>query len=103
MVHDLFQSPSIGCSDHVCLHWSFVCREKPLEATLSNKFLYAKENYDSMNNFLNKVDWNSLLSDSNIETNWLLFKDLLITATECYVPTVPMNSQKLKPPCGINH
>ena len=98
MVCDLFQSPPIGCSDHVCLHWSFVCREKPLKANLSNKFAYAKKDYDSMNNFLNEVNWNSLLSESNIETNWLPFKDLLITTTERYVPTVPMNSQKLKPP-----
>ena len=51
-----------------------------------------------MNNYLNEVDWNSLLSNSSIETNWLLFKDLLIAATERYVPTIPMNSQKLKPP-----
>ena len=53
-----------------------------------------------MNNFLNEVDWNSLLSDSSIKTNWLLFKDLLIAATKRYVPTEPMNSQKLKPPWG---
>ena len=39
-----------------------------------------------------EVDWNNLLSDSSIETNWLLFKDLLIAATERYVSTVLMNS-----------
>ena len=53
-----------------------------------------------MNNFLNEADWSSLLSDSSIETNWLLFTDLLIAATKRYVPTEPMNSQKLEPPWG---
>ena len=51
-----------------------------------------------MNNFRNEVDWNDLLSDSSIETNRLLFKNLLTIATERYVPTVSMKSQKLKPP-----
>ena len=25
MIQDFSQSSPIGCSDHVCLHWSFVC------------------------------------------------------------------------------
>ena len=43
IIQDFSQLSPIGCIDHVCLHWSFVCREKPLEATSSNKFIYAKE------------------------------------------------------------
>ena len=98
MIQDLSQSSPIGCSNHVCLHWSFLCREVSLEATSTNKCIYAKDDYNSMINFLNRVDWDDLFSNTNIETNWHHFKNLLTTAIEQFVPTVPMSSQKSKPP-----
>ena len=81
MIQDLSQSPPIGCSDHACLHWSFLCREEPLEATFTKNFIYPKGDYSSMIKFLSEVDWDNLLSNSSIETNWLCFKNLLTTAT----------------------
>ena len=51
-----------------------------------------------MNNFLNKVDCDNFISNSSIEINWHHFKNLLTTATEQFVPTASMKSQKLNPP-----
>ena len=98
IIQDLSQPSPIGCSDHICLHSSFVCREKPFEAISSNKYVYAKGDYISMNDFLVNVDWENSLSSPCIETNLLFFRNLLNDAINHYVPTMTINSQKLKPP-----
>ena len=50
------------------------------------KFNYRKGDYASMNEILSGKDWQTLFDASNIEENWLMFKNLLSDLADRFIP-----------------
>ena len=50
-------------------------------------YLYSKGDYEGLNEETSKQDWSTLLSNTDIEDNWSIFKDQYARLVDKYVPS----------------
>ena len=87
----------LGSSDHDCLTWQYECLfNKTIVEGLSYK--YWKGNYAAISEEFNETDWDLLFSNDDIEINWRLFKEKIISVADKYIPRVTKRTPSNKPP-----
>ena len=60
-------------------------------------------NYLEICQELDLIDWDTLLQHDSIETNWDLFKNLVLSLVDKYVPKASRKVENNKPPWWSNH
>ena len=91
--------PPLGSSDHECLVFDFKCYTVlPSCEETPRRYNYWKGNYLAMCEELDNIDWDDLLQHDSIETNWDLFKNLMLSLLDKYVPKVVKKVNTNKPP-----
>ena len=79
-----YEAP-IGKSDHMSLTFIYTtCIQE--DRTDMIKLNYWKGNYGEINAELAKIDWSNLLNEKDLESGWMLVKNLLLKLTEKYIP-----------------
>ena len=92
----------LGSSDHDCLLWYFKCYDHVLSTGQSvPKYNYRKGDYVSMNDYFCGINWVEVLSSSDIQNNWDMFKQIIHGAVASFVPTSVPRIQRLYPPLGL--
>jgi Reverse transcriptase (RNA-dependent DNA polymerase) len=79
------ESGKLGNSDHVIL-----TIEVAVKANLTNNSSqrpnWFRADYAAIQNYLNDIDWYTLLSSENVENDWQKLKNIINYCTEIYVP-----------------
>ena len=93
--------PPLGNSDHICILFDFILSNSSVQYLTKPKdqLNYWKGDYSSINEAFQSVNWFTLLSSPDIETNWMEFKKKVNAIAEKYVPIKKSinNSQLHKP------
>ena len=86
LVEKVSVQPPFSTSDHssVCAH--VTCPVPRISRGPRKVYLYSKGDYNSFNNALGDVDWDSALSSRNIEENWSVYTDTYQSLVDLYVP-----------------
>ena len=63
---------------------------------------YCKGDYASMNEILSGKDWQTLFNASNIEENWLMFKNLLYDLADRFISEVKITQSQTGIPWWSN-
>jgi len=96
--------PPLGSSDHECLVFDFKCYTvSPLSEETPCRYNYWKGNYLAIREELDNTDWDNLLLHDSIETNWNLFKNLILSLPDKFVPKATKKVVTNKPPWWSNH
>jgi len=83
----------LGSSDHECIFFEVKCSTQHCKQVESNcKYNYMKADYLSINNKLNEVNWDTVLCNESIDTNWEAFKNILLTISTKFTPKAVKNS-----------
>ena len=91
--------PPLGSSDHDCLVFQYKCYEMcPSSDDVSYKYGYWKGNYVAICKEVDAIDWDILLQHYSIETNWIIFRNLVLSLVEKYVPKATKKAETSKPP-----
>ena len=53
---------------------------------------YSNTDVTAMNNLLADVDWDNILSNDNINSNWVTFKNIILDGQHKFVPLQPKKS-----------
>ena len=79
------------------LTWQYECL---LEKTIvgSSSYNYWKGNYTAISEEFSETDWDMLLSNDDIEINWELFKEKVISVADKHIPRVAKRTSSNKPP-----
>jgi Reverse transcriptase (RNA-dependent DNA polymerase)/Endonuclease-reverse transcriptase len=85
LIEDVRYKNPIGKSDHVVLEWDLLIETADV-AGKQRKFNYCKGDYAKMTEKLSEVDWKSLFENKSVDQMWSLFKDIVLSLTEQYVP-----------------
>ncbi|XP_033756287.1 uncharacterized protein LOC117339033 [Pecten maximus] len=81
-----YQSP-LGKSDHCVLIFNVICNIK-VKLRSKKKICYKNADFDTINNELNKINWDEELQSSrNINENWIIFRKIIKEAENKHVPT----------------
>jgi len=81
----MYQHP-LGKSDHCCLQFEYVVKDRIVTEFDSQKLNYWKGDFTSMRKALDEIDWSIMLAAKTVEEMWAYFKDTLQTLCSSYVP-----------------
>ena len=84
-------------SDHFAICLSLDFKVKRSKCKKRKIFNFKKANWDSMNDELRRVDWNSHLQFCDPTTAWLKFKSILLALCDKYIPKVTIRSNYAPP------
>ena len=76
----------LGKSDHASINVEIVFNVK--KRIDKDRFQYRKADLDAIKRELGEVDWDSTLGHSDVEENWMVFKQMFKTMQDKYVPRV---------------
>ena len=89
----------MGSSDHDCIIFKFNCYTTCTDhKEVPCKLNFWKGNYLAICEELDKVDWNNVLQNNCIDTNWDLFKNRVLTIANKHIPKVRKKPESNKPP-----
>jgi len=95
-VSDMLYKAPLGKSDHCCIQFEYTIKSKSEELPDTFKLNFWKGDYQSMNEDLKLVDWESLFSGKNVEEMWSSFKDKLLDTSLTHIPSRSTVKQKSK-------
>ena len=84
MIENLCYHNPIGKSDHVLVSFNYLCYKE--QAIVQPIPRYYRGNYCEMREFLKETDWSILSEDKELDAKWSYFKNIIISATDKYVP-----------------
>ena len=67
------------------------------------RYNFWKGNYPAMSKEFDKINWDSLLQNDSLDTNWKLFKHKILAATNKFIPRATKTSVTKKPPWWSSH
>ena len=77
---------SLGSSDHECLMWQYKVSAKELDYQYAAcRYNFWKGNYPAMCEEFDIIDWDSLLQNDSLDTNWKLFKHRVLTVANKFI------------------
>ena len=85
VIEEIKYTDPLGKSDHVTMMWDLLI-ETTKPASNQPKFNYCKGDYDSITAKLLLVDWKATFQNTTANQRWLIFKRVLATLTEEYIP-----------------
>ena len=85
LVEDLQYDPSIGKSDHLMLTFKIKSYLQDSSSS-SERPNYEKGNYTKMSELLHNINWNKLLPDKDVNEQWKIFKNILLSMRYTYIP-----------------
>jgi len=89
----------MGSSDHDCIIFKFNCYTTCTDhKEVPCKLNFWKGNYLAICEEPDKVDWNNVLQNNCIDTNWDLFKNRVLTIANKHIPKVRKKPESNKPP-----
>ena len=87
MVNNIEYSSPLGKSDHCMLSFEFNCYIR-INISQRNIRLYNRGRFQEFRESLDKMEWESLLSDTNdIDQNWNKFNEIMKKLETMYIPT----------------
>ena len=102
IVSDLDVINCLDSSDHNMLLFK-VHFASTIEVSRKILYDYSKANFDSIRQELGQIDWEKLL-EGNTQNSWNVFKDLVLSMEEKYVPRKHVtNSNKNRKPIWLTH
>ena len=89
----------LGSSDHECLMWQYKVSIKELDYKYAAcRYNFWKGNYPSICEKFDKIDWDSLLQNDSLDTNWKLFKHRVLAVANKFIPKINRKPVTNKPP-----
>jgi len=85
MVSDIEYCSPLGKSDHSLINFNFNCYIQQ-ENTERVKYYYDKADFSGMKTEIFTVDWANELEDKDINEQWTIFKERLLSIQDKYVP-----------------
>ena len=85
VIEEIKYRDPLGKSDHVTLMLDLLI-ETTKPACNQPKFNYCKGDYESITAKLLLVDWKATFQNTTANQRWLIFKRVLATLTEEYIP-----------------
>ena len=100
VISNIKHNPPIGKSHHDSI--TAVLNTDFEEKHKSNKEKVLKPNFDkadfnAINDFLIKVDWDVLIKDKSVDEAWCAIKDHIQTAQKNFIPNKFISSEKRRP------
>ena len=82
-----FVFPPLSSSDHNLLLFIVPLRQhyKPPSNNLHNIWLYSKGDFKAANVILSSLPWDSLLSSTDVNYSWSIFKEVFIDVMNCTI------------------
>ena len=77
---------NFSTSDHKLMSVNINFFQPPVVKQKRKVYLYSKGDYVSIQEKVNNMDWNTLLSSNNIEDNWSTFKMIYNNLVEKHIP-----------------
>ncbi|MES9884550.1 MAG: reverse transcriptase family protein [Sedimenticola sp.] len=97
MVEKIHYLPPLGKSDHVVLQFTLTLYiDKPISS--EQRFNYNKGNYRSINEELQKIDWNEALERSSTNEAWGDFADIIQHNINEHIPVCKVPAKKYDTP-----
>ena len=84
-------------SDHFAILCSINVRFKRLKCKKRKIYNFKKADWDSLNNELRRVNWNSHIQCCDPTTAWIKFKSILLDLCNKYIPKVTIRSNSAPP------
>lgn len=95
MINDIVYQPGLGLSDHVCLHFKYLCYVEKCNATTQRFNLYHAD-FNQLNTLLHSVDWEEALSGLDVNGAWNYFSGKFNTfIRECIPMSIPKKRKNL--------
>ncbi|XP_011408163.1 PREDICTED: uncharacterized protein LOC105315277 [Amphimedon queenslandica] len=81
-------------SDHYAVFFRLCCSSPRYSRTSLNRpvYNYAKADWEGLVDYLLEFDFSQCFSDSDIDTVWSCFKDILLSSVERFIPRVKKRS-----------
>lgn len=79
-------------SDHYAVFFHLYCSSPSYSRTSLNRHNYAKADWEGLVDYLLDLDFNQCFSDSDIDSSWSCFKDILLSSIERFIPRVKRRS-----------
>ena len=96
--------PPLASSDHDCLVFEYKCfTTSPSHEVMSSRYKYWIGDYSAMQEELDTIKWDNLFYHSSIETNWDLFKNIVLSLTDKFVPKVNKKAESNNPSLVVSH
>ena len=93
-IMNLTHLPPLGSSDHECLLWQYFCNSNHKNFIHTKSYNYYKGDYDSLNNYLNEIDWYAKFNGHDINHNYNTFVQVILSSLDTYIPTVKRKNKK---------
>ena len=77
---------NFSTSDHKLMSVNINFFQPPVVKQKRKVYLYSKGDYVSIQEKVNNMDWNTLLSSNNIEDNWSTFKIIYNNLVDKHIP-----------------
>jgi len=95
MINDIIYQPGLGLSDHVCLHFNYLCYVEKCNTTTQRFNLYHAD-FNQLNTLLHSVDWEEALSGLDVNDAWNYFSGKFNTfIRECIPMSIPRKRKNL--------
>ena len=73
MINEVQYLPGLGCSDHVCLSFKFMCYGVQAPGKNRPKYNLHHADFETMCEMLSYVDWHGILTPPSIHEAWEFF------------------------------
>ena len=88
----------LGSSDHDLLVWNYTCLYQPVPQTsTTNQWNYSRGSFVEFNKYFQQLDWSQMFNN-DVEHNWSLLKQHILTAQELLIPQVTKKPRTNKVP-----
>ena len=84
MVEHIKINSPLGKSEHSTISFNFKYSSAKIKEKLVPR--YYKGNYDGMREYLREINWEVVLETGNIQDSWQQFENILLEATNNFVP-----------------
>jgi len=93
MINEVHYLPGLGCSDHICLSFKFMCYSLHASSNNRPKYDLYHADFEKMRELLSNIDWYGNLTSLSIHRAWKFFT---LHFNEILDQCIPLTKQRKK-------